>query len=438
MANNGKTDFSLYGLPEEVEHCSKCLMHNQKPFSVNETTNAAGSKKRGMPVDENGVCAACNYNERKDEGIDWQDREQKLLTMLEGYRRNDGYYDCIVSGSGGKDSMTIAHLLKYKYGMHPLTVTYSPVLYTDVGWRNLQSWISKGGFDNYLFSPDGRVSGILAREAFTNLLHPMQPFKFGIKSYSMKMAMRFGIRLVMYGESYAEYGSTDETSTDSPAYDQSFYINDSKDIYIGGLHVDVLKEKHGFCDNDLFAYMPIRSHEIEEHQVRVDCLGWYVRWDPQKMYYHASENCGFEPDLERTEGTYGRYAGIDDMFESIHYFTHYIKFMIGRCRFDASQEIRNGHITREEGVRLARRFEGEAPHRYLAAMLDFMGISEEQFWQRIEEARSPHLWEKVAGVWHPKQELSEILITPPHDQVAMVDSSSSGPRLRERSNPLTP
>jgi hypothetical protein len=119
MTNLGESNYSLYGLPEKVEHCSKCLMHNQKPFSVNETTNFAGSKKRGMPVDTHGICAACHYNERKDEGIDWQDREQQLLAMLEIYRRDDGQYDCIVSGSGGKDSMTIAHLLKYKYGMHP-------------------------------------------------------------------------------------------------------------------------------------------------------------------------------------------------------------------------------------------------------------------------------------------------------------------------------
>ena len=38
--------------------------------------------------------------------------------------RKDGSYDCIVSGSGGKDSVKVAHILKYKYGMHPLTVTW--------------------------------------------------------------------------------------------------------------------------------------------------------------------------------------------------------------------------------------------------------------------------------------------------------------------------
>ena len=39
---------TLFGLPEKVEHCSKCLLTNQKPFSVNETKNSKGSKKKGL------------------------------------------------------------------------------------------------------------------------------------------------------------------------------------------------------------------------------------------------------------------------------------------------------------------------------------------------------------------------------------------------------
>ena len=77
--------------------------------------------------------------------------------MLEKYRKNNGDYDCIVSGSGGKDSMMTAHMLKYKYGMHPLTVTWAPHLYTDIGWKNMQNWIHEGGVDNLLFTPIPRT-----------------------------------------------------------------------------------------------------------------------------------------------------------------------------------------------------------------------------------------------------------------------------------------
>jgi N-acetyl sugar amidotransferase len=402
------TNLSLYGLPETVEHCSNCLMTNQKPHSMNESANQAGAGKTGMKVHEDGLCDACHYSQTKDEGIDWERREEMLWQRLEPFRRDDGRYDCIISGSGGKDSMMTAHLLKYKYGMNPLTVTYAPMLYTGIGWDNMQAWINEGGFDNILFSPNGKVSGILGREALDNLFHPIQPFKFGLKLFAVKMAMRFGIDLVMYGEPWTEYGSATLKGADSPAFDANFYINDSDEVYIAGLSTGVLKEKHGFSNNDLYPYMPIRSEDLSDKKILIELLGWYVKWDPQEAYYYAVENCGFKPDTHRTDGTYGKYASIDDKFESLHYYCHYIKYGIGRTRFDASQEIRNGHITRAEGIALAKKYEGEFPARDFKACLDFLGISEEHFYRIVDEARSPHLWENKGGTWVRKQELPEL------------------------------
>jgi N-acetyl sugar amidotransferase len=402
------TNYSLYGLPEVIEHCSQCLMTNQKPHSVNESESTAESGKKGMALDSSKVCDACNYSVQKEHHIDWERREKLLLQTLEKFRRDDGRYDCIVSGSGGKDSVMVAHLLKYKYNMNPLTVTYSPMLYTDVGWRNLQSWINVGGFDNILFSPNGQVLKHLTREAFLNLYHPMQPFKFGIKSYAAKMALKFDIDLVMYGESYQEYGSGDPDKAEVPTYDASLYVSDSEDLYIGGLSTEALMEKYGFTKNDLLPYMPLRSAELKDRLITIEHLGWYLKWDPQEAYYYAVDHCGFEPDTQRTDGTYGKYASIDDKMEWLHYFTHYIKFGIGRARFDASQEIRNAHITREEGLSLAYKFEGEFPTRYFKDIIDFMEITEEQFWRRTDEARSPHLWRKDEGKWVLWQELDEL------------------------------
>ena len=58
----------------------------------------------------------------------------------------------------------------------------------------------------------------------------------------------------------------------------------------------------------------------------------------------------------RTQGTYSKYNSIDDKIDDLHYYTTYIKFGIGRATYDASQEIRNNHITREEGVALVNPF----------------------------------------------------------------------------------
>ena len=109
-------------------------------------------------------------------------------------------------GSGGKDSFYAAHMLKYKYGMHPLTVTWAPHIYTDWGWKNFQAWIH-AGFDNFLCTPNGRVHRLLTRLAVENLFHPFQPFIFGQKTLAPKMALLHEIPLVFYGENEAEYGN---------------------------------------------------------------------------------------------------------------------------------------------------------------------------------------------------------------------------------------
>lgn len=405
---------SLFGLPKKVIHCSKCLMTNQKPFSVNETKNNKSSKKIGLQFNLRNICAACEYSEQKENGkINWKKREKKLRELLNKFRGKDGNYDCIVSGSGGKDSSTISHILKYKYKMNPLTVTYSPLLYTKIGFQNLRSWIYEGGFDNILFTPNGKVSSILCKEAFTNLLHPMQPFKFGIKSIAAKIALKYNIKLIMFGEPYSEYGSEDSSKASKPSYDVNWYINNSDQIFFGGVHYKELLKKYKFLSKgDFKAFMPLTSKDLAESKIKnlqIEYLGWYLKWNPQEIYYYASRNCGYFPDTERTDGTYGRYAAIDDKMEWLHYYTHYIKFGIGRTRFDASQEIRSGHITRDEGIKLCKKFEGEYPKRYLKDCFDFMNLSETEAHKIIDRFRSPHLWKKKNKKWLRIQELPEIL-----------------------------
>ena len=128
-------------------------------------------------------------------------------------------------------------------------------------------------------------------------------------------------------------------------------------------------------------------------------LGYFLKWDPQEMYYYAVENTGFMPNSERTEGSYSKYSGIDDKMDTLHYFTSFIKFGLGRASYDASQEIRNKKITREEGVSLVKKYDAEAPNKYLENMLNYMDISNDDFWEIIDKNRSKKLWKKENNSW---------------------------------------
>jgi len=107
-----------------------------------------------------------------------------------------------------------AHLLKYKYNMHPLTVTWAPHIYTDVGYKNHLRWIH-AGFDNILFTPNGKIHRKLTQFAFKNLLHPFQPFIIGQKNLATKIAKQYNISLIFYGENEAEYGNDSQDNNTS-------------------------------------------------------------------------------------------------------------------------------------------------------------------------------------------------------------------------------
>ena len=94
------------------------------------------------------------------------------MKLLEKHRGKYGEFDCVVPGSGGKDSCYATHILKYKYGMNPLTVTWPPILYTDYGLKNFKNWISTGKLKNISASRDEKTMKILTKLSILNLFHP--------------------------------------------------------------------------------------------------------------------------------------------------------------------------------------------------------------------------------------------------------------------------
>lgn len=406
---------ALYGLPTDVGYCRKCVISNQRPNSAVEYQHTRDTAKKTIHFDDEGVCDACRVAEQKHGRIDWQAREEALRELCDRHRRTDGHYDCVVPGSGGKDSFYAAHVLKYKYGMHPLTVTWAPHVYTDWGRRNFDSWIH-AGFDNLLSTPNGRIHRLLTRLAVENLFHPFQAFMFGQKNLGPKMALLHDIPLVFYGENEAEYGNP-IADTQSARRDWSYFTaDDPSRIYLGGTSLADLRDLFGVEQVELQPYLPANPAEIERKKVEVHYLGYYLKWHPQSAYYYAVEHGGFQASPERTPGTYSKYNSIDDKIDDFHYYTTFIKFGIGRATYDAAQEIRSGDITRDEGVALVRKFDGEFPERFADEIFQYLSLSEKEFpgvsdvfeqpvmdrayFDNLTDSfRSPHLWKRDGDRW---------------------------------------
>jgi len=371
----------MYNLPLEIRFCKKCTISNQRPR---------------ITFDENGVCSACNYAEYKKAHVDWNEREKELLALCDKHRRNDGSYDVIVPVSGGKDGGFVAHQLKYKYGMNPLTVTWAPLLPSEIGRKNLHNFI-QSGFDNIMGSPNGKVTRLLTKLSFLHLGDPFQPFIYGQTNFPLHMAVQHNVPLIMYGENgEVEYGGDMKN-----AFKPTREIHDHDKHYFSGLPPEFWLE-HGVTQKDITPFLAPKHEVVLKNNTEIHFLGYYKHWDPQENFYYCSEHTGFTPNTERSEGTYSKYASLDDKIDGYHYYLGFIKFGIGRTTSDTAHEIRDGKITREEGVALIKRYDGEFPKKYFQEFLEYCEITENQYWEAIDSWRADHIWQKIGSEWQLK------------------------------------
>ena len=398
------------GQPKEIFFCKKCVESNQRFVSSVQHKITPNEKKETAMFDNEGVCLSCRYYEKK-QITDWNLKEKELIELLDRHRKKDGSYDVLVPGSGGKDSIYTSFLLKEKYNMNPLTCTWAPGMYTDVGWKNYKSWINSG-FDNYLFTPNKKIHKLLTRLAFINLLHPFQPFALGQNSFSTKLALEKKINLIVYGDGLSEKAigkiNFEKNSRKNTKLNRWHYKSKEEEIFLGGINIKELKDKYKISNNEILPFMPVDEESILQSNIEILHITDFVNYNPQKNYYFAKERTGFEVNPDgRSEGTYTKYVSLDDKLDGLHHYTWFIKTGRGRTTEDASLEVRNQIITREEAVALVKRFDGEFPKKYFQDCLDYMEISKKEFFETIERFRPQHIWKKENDKWVLKKKVWE-------------------------------
>lgn len=359
-----------------IKFCVKCVVSNQRPR---------------ISLNKDGICNACeNMILRKD--IDWNFRKKKFLQLIKKHKKNNGDYDVVVPSSGGKDSALVAHKLKYEFGMNPLTVTWSPLRYTDIGYENLIKF-SQSGFPIIFGKPNGKVVGRLTKETLIELGDPFQPFIYGQVNFPLQIALKFKIGLIFDGENgEEEYGGFKRVKK------QGFNKKDSKKFWFSNYSEDFWRKK-GFTENELKIFKPPSDNDLKKFKIERHFWSYYFKWDPQAHFYYSAKNTLFKTNFKRSEGTYSKYASLDDKFDGFHFYFMYLKFGIGRATSDACQEIRNGYISRDEAVKLVQKYDGEFPQEHFEEFLEFCNISEAKFHKICDKWRSKKIWIKINNKW---------------------------------------
>jgi N-acetyl sugar amidotransferase len=381
----------------EMRYCKKCLMPDTRP---------------GIIFDEEGVCMGCRHAEQRRR-VNWNTRRKEFVKLLAKYKRKDGGHDCIVPWSSGKDSSTVAHRLKFEFGMNPLLVKVAPQIETEEGRENRERFLNQG-FDFVQVTLNPKVHKKLSRKFFLKRGDPWFVWSQAVAAVPYRIAVNFNIPLIVYAEhGESMYGGKVRSEKDRKERDITF----AKEVW--GMSDPKKWAGNGITLNDveIYRYPPLK--EIKKAGIKAIYFGYYFKWVAYRNYLYAKKHWNFQSQKQghtivdwpgttkkgRTEGTFTNFDSIDDKLDGIYYYLQYIKFGFGRAVRDASRAIQAGIINRKEGLKLAKKYDGEFPKRYFKDFLEWTGVTEKEFWKVVDSFRSPDIWGKKDGKWKLKYPL---------------------------------
>jgi predicted PP-loop superfamily ATPase len=180
--------------------CSTCILPETFP---------------GIEFDDEGKCNFCRKNTKPLEAAAEEKRkyEQKFINLLNDQilpdRTNSRAYDILMAYSGGKDSTYTMSLLKLKYDLRILAVSFDNGFISDTATANIKTVTDKLGIDHIFFKPKWDVlkrsfSAATERELYSKKslerASTMCTTCIGlVKSICLKTAIEQEIPLIGYG-----------------------------------------------------------------------------------------------------------------------------------------------------------------------------------------------------------------------------------------------
>lgn len=390
-----------------MQYCARCLYPiNAKPTII---------------FDEEGVCSGCRYHESRQKlEIDWDERramfEQILDEAVTEARARGLSHECIVPVSGGKDSHFQVWLLKEKYGLNPLLVTFNHAYNQPSGLRNLENLVIRSGCDMIRYNAGldsvRRLSRLMLEKVGDLTWH----YHAGIRTFPFQVAVQYNIPLIVWGE----HGFAELTGLVSLEDFVEFTRWTRKEHDMRGFEPHDLIGQGGVTERDIAPYVYPTDEQIERVGIRGIYLSNFFPWDAKDQAETMMKTWDFSPIAFRRDRTFNLYAKIDDHANDVHDYLKYLKFGYGRATDDASMEIRHGRMTREEGIEMVRQYDAAEPSS-LDYYCDFLGIDKARFHSLVDRQRDPRVWTRDAdGVWAPNDAVWRHAIGPEEERVRVA------------------
>jgi len=366
-----------------VQVCQRCLYTEHHPLH--------------LTFDEEGICSGCRVHEEKDR-LDWQDRKNKLRKILEQYRcRSGNNYDCIIPVSGARDSYFIVHTIKQLLGMNPLLVAYNKQYNTAVGVRNLANLRIRFDCDimTQTINPDSVKK--ITRSTFRRFGSIYWHCLAGQTVYPVQVAIKFKIPLIIWGA----HQGVDQVGMFSHLNEVEMTRKYRKEHDLMGYEAeDLINEFDDVQEADIAAFVYPDNRELEQVGVRGIYLNNFIRWDTRTQHEQMIRKYGYETATQNR--TFDTYNDVDCWnYSDVHDYLKHIKHGYGKVVDHACREIRLKHMSRDEGIKLARTYQ-RRPMKNLNLFLDWLGITKNSFHYIADQHRNSLFWKRTLN-WNWKR-----------------------------------
>lgn len=385
-----------------MKYCKRCL--NPQNHALNIIFN------------EEGICSGCIVHEEKYT-IDWNAKENELSDLLNQFSdRKNSSYDCIIPVSGTGDDFFVTDLIKNKYKLNPLLVTYNTHFNTKIGTRNLARLITELDCD-HLYSTVGpdtvkEITRVTLEQFGDIYWHVLA----GTQTFPVQIATKLHIPLIIWGVN----GWLDQVGMFSHYDNVEMTKKVRKEHAMRGFDAqDLAGYSDKLSDKDLQAFTYPSDAQLERSRVRGIYLGNYLFWNSKQQVEDMVAKYGYE--TMHQERTYNTHESIGCWNNAgIHDYIKFLKYGYGKVTDHASRDIRLKRLTRTDGIALVKKYESIIP-KNLELFLDWIGMSEKKFYECVDRHRDPLIWSKNSnGNWqrsdsvvndtnrYPEHELTQI------------------------------
>ena len=295
----------------------------------------------GISFNEDGRCSYCKRYKRKDNQSQLQERFKEKFSTILKKTKNTGPYDALVAYSGGKDSTYTLKLIKEKYDLKILAITFDHGFVSPMALENIRNVTDTLDIDHVVVRPGAGTLNNVFRKSITMDIYPIKALERAsaicnscmnlVKSFLLKSAIEMNVPMVIYGWSPGQapiQASVFKTNASMVHQMQKATKKPFQEMVGENLSAFLLEEYHYNTDKFPHFVHPLDFLGYNEENIlnSIKEIGWINPKDTDAN----STNCllnGFANEIHLKQYGFHPYA------------------------FEIAGLVRGGYMSREEGLK---------------------------------------------------------------------------------------